>query len=336
MSFSAIIVEQNPAGTPTVALIKFTSPDELPAPGGDVVVRVDYSSLNYKDGLALTGQGKILRASPMVPGVDLAGTVENPGSDPRFHAGDRVVLTGWGVGEKYSGGYSGYARVRGDWLIPLPAGLTTRSAMAIGTAGFTAMQCVLALEDHGVTPGAGNEIIVSGAAGGVGSLAVALLARRGYRVVASTGRSETEGDYLRSLGAAEVIPRSVLAAASGRPLDSARWAGGIDTVGGETLASILRQTKEYGSVAACGLAGGSNLPTTVMPFILRGVNLLGIHSVMCPRPLRERAWQRLATDVDLHQLETMTRVVTLKEVLSLGPDILAGNVRGRLVVNVNG
>ena len=336
MSFSAIIVEQNPAGTPTVALIKFTSPDELPAPGGDAVVRVDYSSLNYKDGLALTGQGKILRASPMVPGVDLAGTVENPGSDPRFHAGDRVVLTGWGVGEKYSGGYAGYARVRGDWLIPLPAGLTTRSAMAIGTAGFTAMQCVLALEDHGVTPGAGNEIIVSGAAGGVGSLAVALLARRGYRVVASTGRSETEGDYLRSLGAAEVIPRSVLAAASGRPLDSARWAGGIDTVGGETLASILRQTKEYGSVAACGLAGGSNLPTTVMPFILRGVNLLGIHSVMCPRPLRERAWQRLATDVDLHQLETMTRVVTLREALSLGPDILAGNVRGRLVVDVNG
>ena len=336
MSFSAIIVEQNPAGTPTVALIKFTSPDELPAPGGDAVVRVDYSSLNYKDGLALTGQGKILRASPMVPGVDLAGTVENPGSDPRFNAGDRVVLTGWGVGEKYSGGYAGYARVRGDWLIPLPAGLTTRSAMAIGTAGFTAMQCVLALEDHGVTPGAGNEIIVSGAAGGVGSLAVALLARRGYRVVASTGRSETEGDYLRSLGAAEVIPRSVLAAASGRPLDSARWAGGIDTVGGETLASILRQTKEYGSVAACGLAGGSNLPTTVMPFILRGVNLLGIHSVMCPRPLRERAWQRLATDVDLHQLETMTRVVTFREALSLGPDILAGNVRGRLVVDVNG
>ena len=336
MSFSAIIVEQNPAGTPTVALIKFTSPDELPAPGGDAVVRVDYSSLNYKDGLALTGQGKILRASPMVPGVDLAGTVENPGSDPRFQAGDRVVLTGWGVGEKYSGGYAGYARVRGDWLVPLPAGLTTRSAMAIGTAGFTAMQCVLALEDHGVTPGADNEIIVSGAAGGVGSLAIALLARRGYRVVASTGRSETEGDYLRSLGAAEVIPRSVLAAASGRPLDSARWAGGIDTVGGETLASILRQTKEYGSVAACGLAGGSHLPTTVMPFILRGVNLLGIHSVMCPRPLRERAWQRLATDVDLHQLETMTRVVTLREALSLGPDILAGKVRGRVVVDVNG
>lgn len=336
MSFSAIIVEQNPAGAPTVVLREFNSPDELPVPGGDVVVRVDYSSLNYKDGLALTGQGKILRASPMVPGVDLAGTVENPNSAPRFHAGDRVVLTGWGVGEKYSGGYAGYARVRGDWLVPLPAGLTTRSAMAIGTAGFTAMQCVLALEDHGVTPGAGNEIIVSGAAGGVGSLAVALLARRGYRVAASTGRSETEGDYLRSLGAAEVIPRSVLAAASGRPLDSARWAGGIDTVGGETLASILRQTKEYGSVAACGLAGGSHLPTTVMPFILRGVNLLGIHSVMCPRPLRERAWQRLATDVDLHQLETMTRVVTLREALSLGPDILAGKVRGRLVVDVNG
>ena len=336
MSFSAILVQQNPAGAPNVALQEFTSPDELPAAGGDVVVRVDYSSLNYKDGLALTGQGKILRASPMVPGVDLAGTVENPGSDTRFRAGDRVVLTGWGVGEKYSGGYAGYARVQGDWLIPLPAGLTTRQAMAIGTAGFTAMQCVLALEDHGVNPEPGKEIIVSGAAGGVGSWAVALLAKRGYRVVASTGRSEPEGDYLRSLGAAEVIPRSVLAVASARPLDSARWAGGIDTVGGETLASILRQTKEYGSVAACGLAGGAHLPTTVMPFILRGVNLLGIHSVMCPRHLRERAWHRLATDVDLNQLETMTRVVPLKAVLTLGPDILAGKVRGRVVVNVNG
>ena len=335
MSFSAIIVEQKPAGAPTVILRDFTSPDELPAPGGDVVVRVDYSSLNYKDGLALTGQGKILRATPMVPGVDLAGTVENPGSDTRFRAGDRVVLTGWGVGEKYSGGYAGYARVQGDWLIPLPAGLTTRSAMAIGTAGFTAMQCVLALEDHGVTPGGGNEIIVSGAAGGVGSLAVALLAKRGYRVVASTGRVETEGGYLRSLGAAELMPRTVLSAASSRPLDSARWAGGVDTVGGETLASILRQTKEYGSVAACGLAGGPHLPTTVLPFILRGVNLLGIHSVMCPRPLRERAWQRLATEVDLNQLLAMTRVVTLTEVLTLGPDILAGKVRGRIVVDVN-
>ena len=335
MSFSAIIVEQNPAGTPSPVLREFTSPDQLPDPGGELVVRVEYSSLNYKDGLALTGQGKILRASPMVPGVDLAGTVENPGSDSRFRAGDRVVLTGWGVGEKYSGGYAGYARVKGDWLIPLPAGLTTRQAMAIGTAGFTAMQCVLALEDHGVTPGGGNEIIVSGAAGGVGSLAVALLAKRGYRVVASTGRVETEGDYLRSLGAAELMPRTVLSVASSRPLDSARWAGGVDTVGGETLASILRQTKEYGSVAACGLAGGPHLPTTVLPFILRGVNLLGIHSVMCPRPLRERAWQRLATEVDLNQLLAMTRVVTLTEVLTLGPDILAGKVRGRIVVDVN-
>ncbi len=335
MSFYAIIVEQNPAGTPSPVLREFTSPDQLPAPGGELVVRVEYSSLNYKDGLALTGQGKILRASPMVPGVDLAGTVENPGSDSRFRAGDRVVLTGWGVGEKYSGGYAGYARVKGDWLIPLPAGLTTQQAMGIGTAGFTAMQCVLALEDHGVTPGGGNEIIVSGAAGGVGSLAVALLAKRGYRVVASTGRVETEGDYLRSLGAAELMPRTVLSVASSRPLDSARWAGGVDTVGGETLASILRQTKEYGSVAACGLAGGPHLPTTVLPFILRGVNLLGIHSVMCPRPLRERAWQRLATEVDLNQLLAMTRVVTLTEVLTLGPDILAGKVRGRIVVDVN-
>jgi len=337
MSFPALIVEANPDGSAAPARVcELDRPEELPAPGGNVLVRVAYSSLNYKDGLALTGQGKILRQLPIVPGVDLAGTVEHPGNDARFCVGDPVVLTGWGVGEKSSGGFAGFARVNGDWLVPLPAGLTLRQAMAIGTAGFTAMQCVLALEDHGVKPGAGNEVVVSGAAGGVGSLAVALLARRGYRVVASTGRSETEGDYLRSLGATEVIPRSGLAVASARPLDSARWAGGIDTVGGETLASILRQTREYGSVAACGLAGGANLPVTVLPFILRGVNLLGIHSVMCPRPLRERIWQRLAADFAGNRLEQMSRVVTLKEVFSLGPDILAGKIRGRVVVDVNG
>jgi acrylyl-CoA reductase (NADPH) len=336
MSFPALIVEPNPDGSAAPARIcELERPEELPAPGGDVLVRVAYSSLNYKDGLALTGQGKILRQLPIVPGVDLAGTVAHPGNAARFRVGDPVVLTGWGVGEKYSGGFAGYARVNGDWLVPLPAGLTLRQAMAIGTAGFTAMQCVLALEDHGINPGPANEIIVSGAAGGVGSLAVALLAGRGFRVVASTGRIETEGDYLRHLGAAEIIPRSVLAAAAGRPLDSARWAGGVDTVGGETLASILRQTREYGSVAACGLAGGANLPITVLPFILRGVNLLGIHSVMCPRPLRERIWQRLAAELDGDRLEAMARVVTLKEVLSLGPDILAGKIRGRVVVAVN-
>ena len=334
--FSAMLVEQSSDGDQSPAVIReFNRPEELPAPGGDVLVRVSYSSLNYKDGLALTGKGKILRQFPIVPGIDLAGIVEHPGSDVRFRAGDAVVLTGWGIGERCSGGYAGYARVQGDWLLPLPPNLNARQAMAIGTAGLTAMCAVLALEDHGLKPGGHDKVIVSGAAGGVGSTAVVLLARLGHHVVASTGRLAQAGDYLRDLGATEIIPRETLATPSGKPLDSETWAGGIDTVGGETLAGILRQTRAYGSVAACGLAGGANLPATVMPFILRGVNLLGIHSVTCPRPLRERAWARLATDLDLARLEKMCRVVPLREVPQLAGEILAGKVRGRIVVDVN-
>jgi len=334
--FSALVIEPSPDGSAATPVIReFTDPGILPAPGGEVLVRVTHSSLNYKDGLAVTGQGKILRQLPIIPGIDLAGSVEDPASDIRFRAGDAVVVTGWGIGERVSGGYAGFARVHGDWLMPLPPTLNARQAMTIGTAGLTAMCCVLALEDHGLKPGSPNAVIVSGAAGGVGSMAVALLARRGHYVVASTGRIATEGDFLRDLGAAELIPREILATPSGKTLDPERWAGGIDTVGGETLASLLRQTRAFGSVAACGLAGGAHLPTTVLPFILRGVNLLGIHSVMCPRPLRDRAWARLATDLTPAQLEKMSRVIPLREVPGLARELLAGNVRGRIVVDVN-
>ncbi len=333
--FPAIVIGQNPDGTQTPPVIsQLAGPEAIPCPGGNVLVRVAWSSLNYKDALALTGQGKILRSYPLIPGIDLAGTVEDAGGDARFRPGDPVLLTGCNVGEKFSGGYARFARVNGDSLVPLPPGLTLRQTMAIGTAGFTAMQCVLALEDHGFAPGSGREVIVSGAAGGVGSFAVALLAKLGHRVVAATGRAETEGDYLRALGAAEILPRQTLAANTGRPLDSARWAGGIDTVGGDTLAAILRQTRDHGSIAACGLAGGTQLPTTVLPFILRGVNLLGINSVTCPRPLRERIWQRLATGLDLNQLEPITRTIPLAELPRHARELLAGKVRGRLAVEI--
>lgn len=334
-SFPALVVESSTHGKHSPAVLReFANPNDLPAPGGDVLVRVSHSSLNYKDGLAVTGKGKILRQFPIVPGIDLAGIIENPGTDERFRAGDPVVLTGWGVGERYSGGYAGFARVQGDWLLPLPRSLTPFQAMAIGTAGLTAMCGVLALEDHGLLPDKDHKVIISGAAGGVGSLAVMLLARAGHHVVASTGRVTEAGDYLRGLGATEIIAREILATPSGKPLDSETWAGGFDTVGGETLAAMLRQTRAYGSVAACGLAGGAHLPTTVLPFILRGVNLLGIHSVMCPRPLRERAWARLATDLNLNQLEQMSRLVPLREVPRFAGEILAGQVRGRVVVGV--
>ena len=334
-SFPALVVESSTDGKQSpAALREFANPDALPAPGGEVLVRVTHSSLNYKDGLAVTGKGKVLRQFPIVPGIDLAGVIENPGADQRFRVGDPVVLTGWGIGEQFSGGYAGFARVQGDWLIPLPHSINPFQAMAIGTAGLTAMCAVLALEDHGLMPGQDHKVVVSGAAGGVGSLAVMLLARRGYHVAASTGRVTEAGNYLRTLGAAEIIAREILATPTGKPLDSETWAGGIDTVGGETLGSILRQTRAYGSVAACGLAGGAHLSTTVMPFILRGVNLLGIHSVMCPRPLRERAWARLATDLDWNQLEQISRLVSLREIPLLAGEILAGQVRGRIVVGI--
>lgn len=309
----------------------------MPAPAGSTLIRVNYSSLNYKDGLAVTGKGKILRRLPIVPGIDLAGEVLEPGENNCFQTGDEVILTGWGMGEEFSGGYASVARVNGMRLLPLPNGISARQAMAIGTAGFTAMLSLLALENHGLTPATENqnEVVVTGAAGGLGSMAIALLAKHDYRVVASTGRAEQEGDYLRYLGASEVIPREVLSEPTGKLLESERWAGAIDSVGGETLASVLRQTRAHGSVAACGLAGGSNLPTTVLPFILRGVNLLGITAVKCERELCERVWGRLAKDLDMEKLDTITQIISLKEIPQASKDILAGKVRGRIVVDLN-
>ncbi|MBV9656961.1 MAG: oxidoreductase [Verrucomicrobia bacterium] len=337
-SFTALIIDAGPDGRrqKPAEFRELSDASALPAPGGEVVVEVSYSSLNYKDGLAVTGKGKILRQLPIVPGIDLAGTVVAAGNDAGGHlqVGDEVIVTGWGVGEQTSGGYAGCARVQADWCVRLPAGLDARQAMGIGTAGLTAMLCVLALEDHGVAPGKGREVVVTGAAGGVGSVAVALLAKLGHRVVASTGRVEEEREYLRGLGAADLLARDVLAKPSGKPLDSERWAGGVDAVGGETLAAVLRQTRTHGSVAACGLAGGAHLPTTVHPFILRGVNLLGIDSNTCPRPRREQAWQRLATDLDRAKLERMIEVIALRDVPRYAEEILAGKVRGRVVVDV--
>jgi acrylyl-CoA reductase (NADPH) len=300
-------------------------------PNGDVLVRIAYSSLNYKDGLALSGQGRIVRSYPMVPGIDLAGTVEESRSAD-FKPGDRVLSTGWGVGERYWGGYSQFARLKADWLTPLPAGLDAHHAMAIGTAGFTAMLSVMALEEHGLAAGS-REVLVTGASGGVGSVAVALLAGRGHAVAAATGRSETH-DYLRRLGAQQIVERATLAA-PGKALDSERWGGAIDTVGGDTLAGVLRGMAHGASVAACGNAGGAALNTTVFPFILRGVNLLGIDSVQCPQERRRAAWTRLATDLDTKLLDEMTRQVTLQDLPTLAGEILAGKVRGRVVVDVN-
>src|SRR5690348_8210024 len=276
--------------------------DESRLPPGDVTVRIEYSTLNYKDGMILQGQGRLVRQYPHVPGVDFAGTVEES-SSPEFKPGDPVVLTGWRVGELHWGGYAERARVRADWLVPLPAGLDARQAMAIGTAGFTAMLALLALEHHGLKQDMG-EVLVTGASGGVGGVAVALLAALGYRVVASTGRPELR-DYLESLGAADLIDRAALAAKPTRPLDRERWAGAIDAVGGTTLATILTQLKYRAGVAACGLAGGSDLPGSVIPFLLRGVSLLGIDSVMCPRDERIEAWDRLARDLPLARLDRM-------------------------------
>lgn len=299
-------------------------------PPGDTLVRVTHSSLNYKDGLAVTGKPGVLKAYPMTPGIDLAGTVlhdETGTSSP----GTPVLLTGWGLGERQDGGYAEYARVRSEWLVPIPAGRTPEWAMSVGTAGFTAMLAVLGLEEHGVTPDRG-EVLVTGAAGGVGSTAVALLAAAGFTVTASTGRAGEEG-YLRALGAARVIDREELPALK-RPLERERWAGVVDTVGGETLAGALASTRTHGAVAACGLAGGSALSTTVFPFILRGVNLLGIDSVTCPAPRRRLVWDRLARDLPPERLAPMTRVHGLEEVPALAHEILAGQVRGRVVVEV--
>ncbi|MFF4182504.1 MDR family oxidoreductase [Streptomyces sp. NPDC001691] len=327
MSFRAIRVTQDEQGhrVDTVTL------EESELPEGDVTIAVDYSTVNYKDGLALAHGKGIVRTYPLVPGIDLAGTVESSGH-ASFAPGDKVVLNGYGVGEQHDGGFAQKARVSGDWLVPLPAGLTTWQAAAIGTAGYTAMLSVLALEDAGVTPDSGD-VLVTGAAGGVGSVAVALLARLGHRVLASTGRP-AESDYLRELGAAEIIDRAELSG-PGRPLGKERWAAAVDSVGSHTLVNALASTRYGGTVTSCGLAQGTDLPGTVLPFILRGVTLVGIDSVQAPMERRVRAYERLARDLDLTLLEKMTTQVGLDEVPAVAERILAGQVRGRTIVDVN-
>ncbi len=312
---------------------RLESIDDSRLPEGEVTVAVEYSTLNYKDGMILQNQGRLVRQYPHVPGIDFAGTVERSES-PKFKPGDPVVLTGWRVGELHWGGYAQRARVKADWLVRRPDGLSSKQAMAIGTAGFTAMLATIALERHGIAP-ANGEVLVTGAAGGVGSIAVSVLSALGDRVVASTGRLELR-DYLTGLGAAELIERAALAQKPIRPLDRERWAGAIDAVGGNTLATILTQLKDRASVAACGLAGGSDLPASVIPFLLRGVNLLGIDSVMCPIDERTQAWGRLARDLPLGRLEQLTEVVPLAQLPDLAPRILKGEVRGRIVVDVAG
>ena len=306
--------------------------DETTLPAGDVTVAVEYTTVNYKDGLVVNGAGGLVKRYPHVPGIDFAGTVLES-RHAAYRAGDKVVLTGWRVGEVQWGGYAQKASVNGDWLVPLPAGLSARQAMAVGTAGLTAMLAVIALEAHGLAAASG-ELLVTGAAGGVGSVATAILAQRGYQVVASTGRAEAH-DYLRQLGASTIVDRSPFSEPAKRPLEAERWAGCVDSVGGNTLARVLAQTKYGCSVAAVGLAGGSKLEHTVIPFLLRGVNLLGIDSVMCPRERRIEAWRRILTDLPLDRLDALSTEVRLEDVPRVAGDILKGQVRGRVVVNVN-
>ncbi|MFK4384828.1 MDR family oxidoreductase [Bradyrhizobium sp. USDA 223] len=325
-TFKAIRIDKADKGT-TAQLAQF---DEAELMEGDVTVRVEWSTLNYKDGLALTGKAPVVRRFPMIAGIDFAGTVE-ASSHPQWKAGDKVVCTGWGMGETHLGAYAEKARVKGDWLVALPQGLSARDAMAIGTAGFTAMLSVLALEKHGISPKSGP-VVVTGAAGGVGSVAIAVLSKLGYHVIASTGRA-SEADYLKQLGAAEIIDRNELSAPA-KPLAKERWAGGVDSVGSTTLANLLSMTKYGGAIAACGLAAGMDLPSSVAPFILRGVCLLGIDSVMCPIEPRKAAWQRLASDLDRTKLTEITKEISLDEVAGWGAKILAGQVRGRVVVKI--
>jgi len=328
-SFTALVLDQSD-DTFTAELRDLTDAD---LPDGDVTVAVEYSTLNYKDGMIVQGNlGRLVRDFPHVPGIDFAGTVEHSESDA-YKPGDKVVLTGWRVGEVYWGGLSQKARVKAGWLVPLPDGLSPSQAMAVGTAGFTSMLCVDALEAHGLTPDAG-EVLVTGGAGGVGSVAIAILANLGYTVAAATGR-RSEDDYLRALGASEIIDRADLSEAETRPLERERWAGCVDTVGGKTLASVLAQIKYGGSVAACGLAGGNTLETTVLPFLLRGVNILGIDSVMQPAENRARILQRIAAELPLDKLDAMTTVAPLSAVTELAGTILKGQVRGRTVIDVN-
>jgi len=326
-TFKAIVIDKVEAGQ-TVRLADFDDKDLM---DGDVTVAVEYSTVNYKDGLAVTGKAPVVRRFPMIGGVDFSGTVESS-SHPAWKPGDKVILNGWGLGETHLGAYAGKARVRGDWLVRLPANMSARDAMAIGTAGYTAMLSVLALERGGITPARGA-IVVTGAAGGVGSVAVAILAKLGYTVIASTGRP-AEADYLNGLGASEIIDRKELAGPA-RPLAKERWAGGIDAVGSTTLANVLSMTRYGGVIAACGLAGGMDLPTSVAPFILRGVSLIGIDSVMCPLPLRQEAWRRLDQDLAKDdRLAAMTTEIGLGDVIDAGKRIVEGQVRGRIVVKI--
>jgi acrylyl-CoA reductase (NADPH) len=327
MNFRAYRVDK-PDGVYTVSTTTLTEAD---LPDGDVTLRVLASTVNYKDGLALTGKAPVVRKFPLVPGIDLAGEVISSNA-PQFKPGDKLVLTGCGVGETHDGAYAGRAKLKAEWLVKLPEALSPHQAMAIGTAGFTAMQCVIALERHGMTPDRGP-VLVTGAAGGVGSVAVALLSRLGWQVIASTGRM-AESDYLKGLGASEIIDRAELSGPA-KPLAKERWAAVIDTVGSHTLANVLSMTRYGGAVAACGLAQGMDLPTSVAPFILRNVALLGVDSVGCPRPLREEVWKRLAQDLDLTKLGSMTRVISFDDLPQAGRDILAGQVRGRIVVDMS-
>lgn len=325
--FNAVLIERDER--PYRA--SFKALDEAQLPVGDVTVRVEYSTLNYKDALAITGKAPVVRQFPMVPGIDLAGAVEHSGNSG-YHANDKVILNGWGVGESHWGGLAQRARVKSEWLIPQPDAFSARQAMAIGTAGYTAMLCVMALERHGLAPDAG-EILVTGAAGGVGSLAVALLAKLGYSVAAVTGRA-AEADFLKRLGAAEVLDRAQFAS-PGRPLTKERWAGAIDVVGSHTLVNACASMRYRGVVAACGLAGGMDFPATVVPFILRGVTLAGVDSVMCPLADRLEAWRRLGQDLDIDKLELLTTEIGLSQVIEHAASLLEGRIRGRLAVDTS-
>lgn len=326
-SFNAFLLSKTDDGQS----LAWTEVDETDLMEGDVTVEVSHSSLNFKDGLAITGSSPVVRRWPMIPGIDFVGTVRDS-SNSAFEEGDTVVLNGWGVGETHLGGYAELARVPGEWLVALPEGITPSQSMAIGTAGYTAMLCVMALESRGVRPASGP-VLVTGAAGGVGSVAIAILAARGYEVIASSGRAESEGEYLMSLGATQIIDRSELSE-PGRPMGKERWGAAVDSVGSHTLANVLAQTRYGGTVAACGLAQGMDLPTSVAPFILRGVSLLGVDSVMAPLELRHEAWRRLATDLPLDLLDSLTVTHPLSDAPALAQDILDGKVRGRVVFEV--
>jgi acrylyl-CoA reductase (NADPH) len=325
--FKAILITRDEVKKQSAAVTEIGAADLM---DGDVTVAVEATTVNYKDGLAITGRAPIARRFPLIPGIDFAGTVLSS-SHPDWKAGDKVVLNGWGTGETHHGAYAERSRVNGDWLVPLPDGMTPQQAMAVGTAGYTAMLSVLALEKHGLTPGSGP-IVVTGAAGGVGSVAIAILAKLGYRVIASTGRVE-EADYLKDLGATEIIDRNELSG-PGKPLGKERWAGGIDAVGSHTLANVLSMTSYGGAVAACGLAQGMDLPGSVAPFILRGVTLIGIDSVMAPKAKRLEAWRRIATDLDLAKLEALTSTIGFDGIFDAAELIVDGKIRGRVVVDM--